>query len=98
MRQRDFGMSRMYQLITNSPQFEVFRSLSEAVRWLKWDATLLEGSFTMMRRKNLWLSRQGGNVFDRRRASCQPRRIPEASAQRNLRVVGDHNTSPPNLP
>jgi len=38
-----FGMSRMYQLITNSPQFEVFRSLPEAVRWLKWDATLLEG-------------------------------------------------------
>jgi len=38
-----FGVSRMYQLIANSPQFEVFRSLSEAVKWLEWDATLLEG-------------------------------------------------------
>jgi hypothetical protein len=37
-----FGISRMYQLMVNSPQFEIFRSLQEAMRWLGVDATVLE--------------------------------------------------------
>jgi len=38
-----FGLSRMYQLIVNSPNFEVFRSMPEALNFLEWDGTLLEG-------------------------------------------------------
>jgi hypothetical protein len=37
-----FGLGRMYQMIVNSPNFEVFRSLSNALTWLEWDGTLLE--------------------------------------------------------
>jgi len=38
-----FGLSRMYQLITNSPNLEVFRTLPEALEWLECKGTLLEG-------------------------------------------------------
>jgi hypothetical protein len=38
-----FGLSRMYQLITNSPNFEVFRALPEALAWLECKGTFLEG-------------------------------------------------------
>jgi hypothetical protein len=37
-----FGLSRMYQLIVDSPNFEVFRSLPEALGWLGWYGTLQE--------------------------------------------------------
>ena len=38
-----FGLSRMYQLIVNSPNFEVFRALPDALNFLEWNGTLLEG-------------------------------------------------------
>jgi hypothetical protein len=38
-----FGLSRMYQLIVNSPNFEVFHSLPDALNFLGWSGTLLEG-------------------------------------------------------
>jgi hypothetical protein len=38
-----FGLSRMYQLIVNNPNFEVFRSLPDALTFLEWNGTLLEG-------------------------------------------------------
>jgi hypothetical protein len=37
-----FGISRMYQLMLNSAQFEVFRSLPEASEWLGIEARVLE--------------------------------------------------------
>jgi hypothetical protein len=37
-----FGIGRMYQLMLNSAQFEVFRSLPEAIAWLGLNATILE--------------------------------------------------------
>ncbi len=37
-----FGLSRMYQLIVNSPNFEVFRALPDALVWLEWSGTVLE--------------------------------------------------------
>jgi hypothetical protein len=38
-----FGLSRMYQLIADSPNFEVFRSLPDALGWLGWHGNLQEG-------------------------------------------------------
>lgn len=38
-----FGLSRMYQLIVNNSNFEVFHSLPHALTFLEWDGTLLEG-------------------------------------------------------
>ncbi len=38
-----FGLSRMYQLIVNDPNFEVFRALPDALNFLEWNGTLLEG-------------------------------------------------------
>jgi hypothetical protein len=37
-----FGMSRMYQLILNTANFEVFRSLADALAWLELDPATLE--------------------------------------------------------
>jgi len=37
-----FGLGRMYQLITNSPNLEVFRTLHEALDWLECKGRLLE--------------------------------------------------------
>jgi hypothetical protein len=37
-----YGMSRMYQLILNTPFFEVFRSLADAAQWLELDPSFLE--------------------------------------------------------
>jgi hypothetical protein len=37
-----FGIGRMYQLMLNSTQFAVFRSLPEAIAWLGLDVTVLE--------------------------------------------------------
>jgi hypothetical protein len=37
-----FGLGRMYQLITNSPNLEVFRTLQEALEWLDCKGDLLE--------------------------------------------------------
>jgi hypothetical protein len=38
-----FGLSRMYQLIVNNPNFEVFHSLPDALNFLEWDGAVLEG-------------------------------------------------------
>jgi hypothetical protein len=37
-----FGLGRMYQLITNSPNLEVFRTLQEALDWLDCKGSVLE--------------------------------------------------------
>jgi hypothetical protein len=37
-----FGLSRMYQLIVNSPNLEVFRALPDALAFLDWNGALLE--------------------------------------------------------
>ncbi len=37
-----YGVSRMYQLILNTPYFEVFRSLPQAAQWLEVDLSFLE--------------------------------------------------------
>jgi hypothetical protein len=38
-----FGLSRMYQLIVDNPNFEVVRSLPDALGWLGWHGNLQEG-------------------------------------------------------
>lgn len=38
-----YGVGRMYQQLVDSPQFEIFRSLPEAVQWLGLNVTALEG-------------------------------------------------------
>ncbi len=48
-----FGLSRMYQLIVDCPNFEVFRSLPEALRWLEWYGNLQEGLIRELLAKNL---------------------------------------------
>jgi hypothetical protein len=37
-----FGIGRMYQLMLNSTQFDVFRSLPEAIAWLGLEARVVE--------------------------------------------------------
>lgn len=38
-----YGLSRMYQHILDTPQFEIFRSLPDALRWLGLEFTAVDG-------------------------------------------------------
>lgn len=57
-----FGLSRMYQLIVDSPNFEVFRSLPEALGWLEWYGTLQEELVRELLAKNPPISPQSNTA------------------------------------